>query len=69
MEAHSKNAYPLRLKVHAKIIHGEERDQEEKIKVWDGDQKRLFKKHPEMRAECIEEIRAALEKLRSDVNV
>lgn len=68
VESHSKNAYPLRLKVHAKINGGEE-GQAEKIKVWDGDQKRLFKKHLEMRAECVEEIKEALEKLRSDVKM
>ena len=56
------------MKVHAKINGGEE-GQAEKIKVWDGDQKRLFKKHLEMRAECVEEIKEALEKLRSDVKM
>ena len=61
MEAHSRNAYPLRLRVHAKIDEGE------KVKVWDGDQKRLFKKYPDKRAECIEEIRTALEKIRNDI--
>ena len=69
VEAHCKNAYPLRLKVHAKINNEGEEGKDEKIKIWDGDQKRLFKKNPEMRAECVEEIQAALQKLRNDMNV
>ena len=69
VKAHCKNAYPLRLKVHAKINNEGEEGKDEKIKIWDGDQKRLFKKNPEMRAECVEEIQAALQKLRNDMNV
>lgn len=36
------------------------------MKVWDGDQKRLFKKYPEEREECMAEIVQALERLQDD---
>ena len=38
-----------------------------KMKVWNGDQKRLFQKRPEERAECVEEIKVCLQKLRDEL--
>ncbi|KAL9187435.1 hypothetical protein ACHAXT_001538 [Thalassiosira profunda] len=66
IEAHSKNKFPLRLRIDA-VVAADGDGEKRKMKVWNGDQKRLFQKRPEEREECVEEIKVCLLKLRDEL--
>ena len=63
---HKKNKYPLRVKIEAVTV-AEGGGASSKVKVWDGDQKNLFRKNADERTKCIDEIRTKLEMLREDI--
>ena len=65
---HKKNKYPLRVKIEAKIATAADvGGASSKVKVWDGDQKQLFRKNVDQRAKCMDEICTRLEMLREDI--
>lgn len=68
--SHKKNKYPLRVKIEAKITKNDsDENGAKKIKVWDGDQKHLFRKNAQMRTKTMQDIQTKLEMLREELEM